>query len=216
MKARKIIYYFLMFLPLLTALCVLPFLPNTIPAHYDFDNQVTRWGSKYECLLYPVTTILMGYFLLAMAKIAARQESTGHNNEKIILISGMLILLYFNIMNIFSLYTDFHKIENLSEMPVNLFQLLFGILGLVLILIGNIMPKAKMNSVFGLRTCWSRKDETVWKKSQRFGGISFILTGILMILISIFTKDVTCFIWSMIVLLLTAVIDVVYTYSIAR
>lgn len=216
MKTRKTIYYILMFLPLLTALCVLPFLPDTIPAHYDFDNQVTRWGSKYECLIYPVTTILMGYFLLAMAKYAAKQEITGHNNEKIILISGILILLYFNVMNIFSLYTDFHKVENLSEVPVNLFQLLFGFLGLVLVLIGNVMPKAKMNSVFGLRTPWSRRDETVWKKSQRFGGISFILAGILILLVSIFTENLTCFIWSMIVLLVTVIVDVFYTYCAAK
>lgn len=45
MKTKKVIYYILMFLPLIITLIVLPFLPYQIPAHYGFDNQVTRWGS---------------------------------------------------------------------------------------------------------------------------------------------------------------------------
>ncbi len=38
----------LMFLPLVITLMILPHLPNQIPAHYGFDGQVDRWGSKYE------------------------------------------------------------------------------------------------------------------------------------------------------------------------
>ena len=48
MKKKKIIFYSLMFLPLIVVLIALHFLPERIPAHYDFNNQVTRWGSKYE------------------------------------------------------------------------------------------------------------------------------------------------------------------------
>ena len=61
MKIRKIVYFILMFLPLAVILIALPYLPEKIPAHYGFDNQVDRWGSKYEALLFPVVSILMGY-----------------------------------------------------------------------------------------------------------------------------------------------------------
>jgi len=46
-------------------------------------------GSKFETLLIPVITILMGLFSLAMAKIASKQEETGKNNENIVLILGI-------------------------------------------------------------------------------------------------------------------------------
>jgi len=71
-----------MYLPLLVVLAALRYLPDKIPAHYGFDNQVTRWGNKYEALLYPIATVLIGYFLLAMAKLAAKQEEHGENNKK--------------------------------------------------------------------------------------------------------------------------------------
>ena len=69
MKTKKIIYFILMYLPLVVALIALQYLPSKIPAHYGFDFQVTRWGSKYEVLLYPIATVLMGGFLLVMAKL---------------------------------------------------------------------------------------------------------------------------------------------------
>ena len=51
MKTKKWLYYTLMLLPLAATLIALPLLPDQIPAHYGADNQVDRWGSKYELLL---------------------------------------------------------------------------------------------------------------------------------------------------------------------
>lgn len=215
MKKKKMFFYILMFLPLLINILALPFLPEKIPAHYDFNNEVTRWGSKYESLLYPIATIFMGIFLLAMAKYVKKTEENGKNNENVLIITGIVLLMYFNGMNLFSLYTSFHKIENLSSVDINMYQLMFGILGFGMLIMGNVMPKLRMNSLIGLRTPWSLKDETTWKKSQRFGGISFIISGIIIILISIFTTDFTCLIWCSVTLGVTTVIDVIYTYCIS-
>lgn len=64
MKIKKTVCYILMYLPLVIVLIALPYLPEKIPAHYGFDNQVDRWGNKYEALLFPIISLLMGYFLL--------------------------------------------------------------------------------------------------------------------------------------------------------
>ena len=90
MKGKRIVFGILMFLPLAVVLVALPFLPDQIPAHYGFDNQVTRWGSKYEALLLPILTIVLGLFLLAMARYAAKHEESGKNNENVCLITGIL------------------------------------------------------------------------------------------------------------------------------
>lgn len=60
MKTKKWLYYTLM-LPLAATLIALPLLPDQIPAHYGADNQVDRWGSKYESLIFPLLTILFGF-----------------------------------------------------------------------------------------------------------------------------------------------------------
>lgn len=41
-KKIKVLYYIVMFLPLLFAMSSLSILPDQIPAHYGVDGQVTR------------------------------------------------------------------------------------------------------------------------------------------------------------------------------
>ena len=197
-------------------MAALPFLPDQIPAHYDAGGQVNRWGSKYESLIIPGITVLFGLFMLGMSRFCARREENGHNNEKVCLIMGILSMLLFDGMTGFFLYTAFGGVESLSSVTIDINQLVCGLLGLSMVVIGNIMPKLRMNSLMGLRTSWSMKNETTWKKSQRFGGISFIAGGAVMVVLCFLLKGMTCFWASMGILLLLSVTDVWYTYKIAK
>lgn len=213
---KKIVFYILMFLPLTAVLIALPFLPEQIPAHYGFDGQVTRWGSKYETLIFPAMTVLLGAIMLALAKFSSKQEETGSNNEKVCLAIGIASLALFNAMTAYFLYTDFQAVDDLSSMALDVNQLIFGILGISMVVLGNIMPKLRMNSAAGLRTVWSMKNDVTWKKSQRFGGLSFIAGGAAIVIMCFFTKGAACFLWVMVILAVLVAVDVSYTYALAR
>lgn len=216
MKIKRLLYYILMYLPLFATIIALPFLPDQIPAHYGFDGQVTRWGSKFETLIFPVITILFGLFILGMAKISTRQEGTGKNNEKVTIITGLLSLALFNAMTGYFLYTDFKQVENLESVAVEPTQMIFGILGVIMLIVGNIMPKAKKNSIIGVRTPWSLKNEITWKRSQRFGGISFIVSGVIVLIVSFTAEPNTCMMVSLTLLLIDALINVLFSYQVAK
>ena len=216
MKKKMVVFYSLMFLPLVVVLIALQFLPELIPAHYDMNNQVTRWGSKYETLIFPVITVLFGYFMLAMAKLSSKQEENGSNNKNVCIVTGIASLALFNAMTFYFLYADFNSIENLSSIALDINQLLFGLLGVSMIILGSIMPKLRMNAVVGLRTVWSMKNEATWKKSQRFGGISFIAGGAIIITVCFLTKGFTCFWWTMGVITILLVVDTYYTFRLSK
>lgn len=216
MKTKKTVYYILMYIPLVIVLIALPYLPEKIPAHYGFDNQVDRWGNKYEALLFPIISLLMGYFLLGMAKLAAKQEEHGENNKNVTIIVGILVLVLFNALNVYSLYTSFNKVENLSSVSLDIGQLVFGIIGVLMIVTGNIMPKLRMNSTIGLRTHWSMKNEVTWKKCQNMGGISFIIGGIIIIGICIAMRGTSCLLSVLGVWAILIVINVFLTYIVAK
>ena len=99
MNKKRIIYFALMFLPLVVAVIALPFLPEKIPAHYNFAGEIDRFGSKYETLIFPLVSIGMGFFMLWMAKISAKQEESGKNNEKIVFYTGMGLSVWFTVMH---------------------------------------------------------------------------------------------------------------------
>ena len=215
MKVKKIAFYGLMYLPRISALFAVQLLPEQIPAHYGLNNQVTRWGSKYEALIVPIVTAILGYFFLGIAKTAAKHEENGNNNENVCIVAGIATLIIFNVMTGYTLYTGFNKVENLSFNKFDINQLLFGILGIAMIIIGNIMPKLRMNAAAGLKTKWSMKNETTWKKSQRFGGISYIIGGVVIVVICFFVQGIYCFLSTLGVIAILLVIDVFYTYKIA-
>lgn len=216
MKRRKMILYILMLLPLVVTAAALPFLPDEIPAHYGADNQVTRWGSKYETLVFPAITIIFGLVMLGIGKYAAKQEREGDNNEKLSLLAGIMGLVIFNAMTLYFLYADIKEIENLSSLRVDINRLVFGLLGILFVVFGNVMPKAKLNSALGLRTVWSMKNETVWKKSQKFGGMTFIISGAAVIALCLFFEGKSLMLLSAAAFLIPLPLDIYYTYKISK
>lgn len=216
MKTRKVIYYILMCLPTICNLLSLPFLPDTIPAHFGADNVVNRWGSKYEILILPVMTFIFGIIMIKVAQAAGRKENGNQNNEKLSQICSMLALIVFNVININILIVSFKTITSLENLYFDFNQIIFFIVGLGMIIIGNLMPKAKMNSMIGIRTEWSMKNELLWKKSQFFGGVSFIITGILIIIGSIVFEGIQLYIISISLLFLESFVCIYYTYRISK
>lgn len=214
MKNKKIvycIYYILMFLPLAVTVISLIFLPDRIPAHYGSDNQVTRWGSKFETLIFPAETLICGAIMTAVAKGAAGKEKEREKNERAVVVIGTAVLLLFNLMTFYFLYADFRQISNLSDMPVDITGLVFCYLGAAIILCGILMPGLKRNSMIGLRTRWSMKNEVTWEKSQKFVGISFVVSGVCIVAASLLTGGTTCMVWSLGILLAAVIIDIIYT-----
>ena len=216
MKDKKPLYFILMFLPLLITAVAIGFLPDRIPAHYGFGGQADRWGSKYESFLFPAVTIGMGLFMLAMARIASRQELGGRNNEKVCMTAGIVLLTWFNVMNCCTLYTSFTQAEDLNALSLDISQIECILLGILMIVLGNVMPKLKRNSVIGLRTPWSMENDDVWRKCQRFGGISFIVAGILCAAAGFAVRGVGCLFWMLGIILADTAICVYYSYRAAR
>ena len=216
MKNKKALYYALMFLPLLITLIALPLLPEQIPAHYNFSGEIDRWGSKFETLIFPFATIGMGFFMLWMAKISAKSEENGSNNEKIVFYTGMGLSVWFTIMHCWSLYQGFKaaSVPVSSEADIN--QLVCVMLGIGIIITGNFMPKLRNNGIIGLRTPWSMKNDTTWKKCQIFGGISFIIGGILIVVCGLFIDGLIAMCVALGILIACTVVDTVYSYYIAK
>ena len=55
------------------------------------------------------------------------------------------------------------------------------------------------------------KNEITWKKSQKFGGISFVVSGICIIAAGLLTEGTMCMVWSLGILAADVIIDIIYT-----
>ena len=215
MKNKKL-FYILMFLPLVASIVALLFLPDLIPAHYNIENKVDRWGSKYEILIFPIVTILFGQFLLIMGRIAKKQEVQGNNNEKNSLIIGICSLLIFNIISGVMIYSSLSKADKLTFATFEFEQILFFFVGIIFIVIGNVTPKLKKNSVLGFRTKYSMKNDEIWKKCQRISGITTMITGVVILIFSLIFHHLTLYILTISTMVFSLITDLIYSHKISK
>ena len=166
----------LMLLSFVTVGVFLTLAPDTIPAHYDLSGNIDRWGSKYEYLLFPFLTILMGVFLACVARQEGKKGRV--DNEKVVVGVGIWVMVLFNAIWAFFLWKALDAAELSAANGLSI-KVVYLLLAASLIPVGNNMPKAQRNSVLGLRTKWSMADDVCWQKSQRLGGFLMVGTGIL-------------------------------------
>ena len=206
MKLKKAILMILTILPLAVIAVALIFLPDRIPVHYGTDLTVDRYGSKYELLILPGVILVMGLVFLLADRLHMKDA-----NRKLMLDIELAFLLFFNALDYFLLYIQATETSDLNAVGFERFIMLgFGVF---FIYLGNLMPMSRRNSLVGLRTVWSRKSDTVWKKSQLFGGASMMLLGAVDILLAFLFPNIFLFVG---LLIAVAVIDTVYTYIAAK
>lgn len=217
MKQFTVIYAILTVLPLAMTAIVLPMLSDVIPVHYNALGDADRWGSKYEVLFMPIFTIGMGIFMYAMANAAAKQASDGRKNRKIVLMIGCVSAVFFNIMNAYLLHLAFTKTENLNIDLSGMFDKIAYIsVGIIFVIVGCVLPKVKKNDFIGVRTKWSMQNDQTWEKSQKFGSFSFVIGGVLLILLSCFFEWLTVFILCMLIISALVIANVYYSYRVAN
>ena len=211
-KTKKTLYKLLARLPLFVTLASFLFMPDEVPVHFDLNNNVDRWGSKYELLTLPFVILVFGIVFLLIARHLDKKEDNGSNNYNVMTTVGIAILGLFNILTYYSLYVVFMQVQNLGTPKIDMFSLLTFTFGIVFIIIGNVVPKTKMNHFLGLRTKWSMSSEEAWKKSQRFGGYAMIITGLITIILSLVLNGSASLFAMLVLIIVMVIVDTAYSY----
>ncbi len=202
----------LMVLSLVIAAVGMIRLPEEIPAHYGWDGTVDRMGSKYEMLLVPGVAWLMGGVMMLLARWVARRAD--EHAVRMVYVAGICGTAVFVVLEVVLLVmASRYGGEKPATDAARVMALL---LGLMMMVLGNLMPKATKNPVFGLRTSWSMKNDRVWQKSQRFGGVCMMAAGLLSMVGCLFFREIACTMWMLGMLIGATVVACVGSWWIAR
>ena len=169
--------------------------PDQVPVHFDINGNVDRMGSKFEYLLFPGVGLIAMYGSMYSAKKSAK------GNEKTVAISMLCILGFLLVLTSYFMWKALDPAtvaDGLNRLALR--GTMIGLMVLFIVL-GNIMPKVQRNGTVGLRTKWSMANDRVWQKSQRFGGFSSVICGIVLILLGVFVKN-SPILWMLLILLI--------------
>lgn len=183
---------------------VYPRLPETIPTHWNMDGQPDGWSSRaFGAWITPV--ILLGMW--ALFRLLPAIDPRGANYAKFggafeaIIDSLMLFLLGMHIV----------LLRAGLGYPVQIERIVpFGV-GVLLIVIGNLLPRCRPNWFVGIRTPWTLSSDRVWEKTHRFGGRLFVAAGFLIVIASLLWVQWVHLVLITVVLLATAAV-LIYSY----
>lgn len=149
-------------------------LPNKVPTHWNYKGEVDHWGDKFSLIgLLFMLPVLVYVLLLVVPKIDPK--------KRIALMGGKFYQLKFFLvlcMSLLALFIIFIT-KNQSFSSLNLIYIIIGILFLVL---GNYFKVIQPNYFIGIRTPWTLENNEVWKLTHVFAGKLWVIGGLIMIL----------------------------------
>lgn len=182
-------------------------MPDQVPMHYNAAGEVDRMGSKYENLIFPGAIVLVGIPLL----LAGRKKELKRSEEIVLLSTGISVLAAFDVLNVILMYKAL-TYEPGMMLGLDVLKIVMVFLGVLLVVLGNAMPKVCRNSLVGLRTGWSMSSDAVWQKSQRFSGIASVVCGLLLLISGLFFSGETAAVVLVILVLVWLILCVAASY----
>ena len=162
-------------------LAVYPALPDTVPTHWGASGEVNGWSSKQSNLIFCVLPLV---FLLFM-EVVRRIDPKHQNYEKFKGVWNASLTALTIFMSAMSWFSELSVFGLIPEGSSLVGILVCGGCGVLFIFLGNYMPRIKQNYMFGCKTPWALNNEHNWNRTQRMGGIVFVVMGAALIVISL-------------------------------
>ena len=121
-------------------------------------------------------------------------------------------LVLINIICYIMLFISYKNINNIN----NLINVFWTSLCLLLVLIGNYLPKIRSNSIIGIRTKWTLSNHDTWYKTHKFSGKLFVICGIVFAPVCFFTSSKISSIIFLTMLILLTITSTIYSYRIFK
>lgn len=209
-------------LSLIITAVAINFMPDKIPMHYNFAGEVDRYGSKFEMMIFPGITLLFAVFWMVLTRTFDRKLKSGAEekeiaeikaNSKVIYIASIATMVFFLVTQFVFIYNVF-KNGNASneESPFDFMTIEMAILGVLMIIMGNVMPKSKRNGMFGLRTPWSMANDRTWLACNRFGGVLACVSGFMILLVALLLDGMMIIWMTLGIVVVMSIAVIVYSY----
>lgn len=163
----------------ITALCLYLSPYAILPMHYGINGYADRYASKWEIMIYTALPVVFGIIYLVYSIIAEKKDN---KNRK--LINKIFFIIFIYIISLIW-YVAILCLQCKSHMSNSSFATIAVIMGTAFLALSNFMPKARQNTMFGIRTKSTLSSLTVWNKTHRLAGILGVIGSIALIICGI-------------------------------
>lgn len=201
------------------------YMPESVPMHFDGDGNIDRYGSKYELYFLVGMSVFLVLMMKAFIKpYKEKAEKAEEGHEKAAAVTNRYV---FTILGVASVVIMIGVEVGLAINGIKHAQAPTGtpfvettviimncFIGLIMIILGNVMPKSRINGAFGVRTSWSSYNDETWARSNRFGGKACVVCGIVSIIQTLFVSHKYSSLIAVLLIVLMAIVCTVASYKI--
>lgn len=175
-KKSLIITSIITLLPMLIGIILWNRLPEVMATHFSLNGESNGFSSKAFTVLGLPAIFLAIHLLCAFV--------SAHDPKKKNISSKTFTLILWIIPAV-SLFTAvfMYPINLGYQMNIGFYSELF--MGIVFIVIGNYLPKARQNYTIGIKTPWALANEENWNRTHRLAGYLWVIGGILTLIIGL-------------------------------
>lgn len=183
---------------------VYPRLPEQLPLHWNLQGDVDDFGPRlFGAWLLPVLALAVWGVMRTIPRLDPRRE----NYEKF----GPTYDLVINALVTFLAVLHVVVIGSALGWPLAVTRIMPAAMGLLFIVFGNVLPRARPNWWFGIRTPWTLSNDRVWERTHRVGGYLLFAAGIACVAAA-FVPGAAAGVVALSAIVASAVGSIVYSY----
>lgn len=158
-------------LALLASALAYPSLPARVPVHWNIVGDVDRYGAPLEgALTVPVVMVVLAVLIPVLPRIDPRRASYAKFRGTYHLVMNAVLTLL--------LVVHLVLLAAALGADVAVARIVPAAVGVLLIVLGNVLPRTRPNWMFGVRTPWTLSNDRVWARTHRVGGYLLVLAGL--------------------------------------
>ena len=154
-----------------------PRLPARVPTHWDMHGGVNGYSSRlFAAVFSPLLVLVLWGVLRGLPKIDPRRANYAKMQGAYDLVVNAALTIV--------VVAHLASLAAALGLHVAVERVIPAAIGVMLITIGNVLPRARPNWWFGIRTPWTLSNDRVWERTHRVGGYLFAAAGVLIVLAS--------------------------------
>jgi uncharacterized membrane protein len=202
---KELILWILIAIPFIYLAIVWKELPAQVATHFDLQGNPNDWTAKTS-MPFLIGALGIGtYLLMLFIPFFDPKNKIQQMGDKYYSLRLLMTLL----MSVISFYLLY--VGSKGEINPNL---LIGLIGGFDAVFGNYLQTVKPNYFIGIRTPWALENDQTWKKTHRLAGRIWMGGGLLIVSVSIFSRNNYALgILFAIITFIIVIIPIVYSYT---
>lgn len=172
-KVFVIVTSIITLLPMVVGIILWNRLPEMMATHFGTDSMPNDWSPR-GFTVFGIPIFLLAVHIICVFATVADQRNKGIN-QTVFKIVGC-IAPFCSVACAVGIYG-----HELGFTEVNSLTAIKCTLAIMIIAVGNYLPKCRQNYTIGIKLPWTLEDEDIWNRTHRLAGWLWIMCGILII-----------------------------------